>query len=364
MGENESSNQKEKERELSSVTAVIHTRWLQKLQEYREAGETSKKEGYQIISNSGNLFAEALVWRSFPLQHLAFEFAASCSFPVCMYAFETKDSGKRRFLVSNDQFWFRYFQIPQRDRHFYELIRENTPCHLYLDLEFFTAYNPCLDGAALSHALLEALCARIESHFKVQCTSNHAIMLDSSTESKFSRHVTLRIPNTCFRNNKHVGNFVTATVYDIQSNWYCSKAHIEDNDTVHECKTPAVYQTSRPHLDLKVNNEYGQRVWFVDLGVYTRNRTFRIYMSSKHNKTAVLTRAVDCPGNIVSKQGERYHREVFEKTLVSNVKFNEQTRILTYRDHARSPFKASKGHSQGPKAPKHTSQPGSNFTNP
>lgn len=49
-------------------------------------------------------------------------------------------------VSSLGEFWRRYCGLPLRDRHFYELIREGTPCHLYFDLEFSKADNPSACG--------------------------------------------------------------------------------------------------------------------------------------------------------------------------------------------------------------------------
>jgi hypothetical protein len=40
--------------------------------------------------------------------------------------------GKRRFLVaSRAQFWRRYRDMLPQHRHYYEIIRQGAPCHLY-----------------------------------------------------------------------------------------------------------------------------------------------------------------------------------------------------------------------------------------
>ncbi len=46
--------------------------------------------------------------------------------------------------------------------------------------------------------------------------------------------------------------------------------------------------SSTPREELKVRNTNGEPVPFVDLGVYTRNRMFRTYLSCKFGKKAIL----------------------------------------------------------------------------
>lgn len=65
------------------------------------------------------------------------------SLHVCDLCARVLAPGGRRFLLcSFSQFWARYLRLDLRDRHFYEIIRESTPCHLYFDLEFARAFNP------------------------------------------------------------------------------------------------------------------------------------------------------------------------------------------------------------------------------
>jgi DNA-directed primase/polymerase protein len=40
--------------------------------------------------------------------------------------------GARSFIVSSyDEFWRRYSESPAGCRHYYEIVREGSPCHLY-----------------------------------------------------------------------------------------------------------------------------------------------------------------------------------------------------------------------------------------
>ena len=53
------------------------------------------------------------------------------------------EGGKRQYIAADPvDFWRGYSQIPVEKRHFYELMRENTPCHLYFDLECSRVANP------------------------------------------------------------------------------------------------------------------------------------------------------------------------------------------------------------------------------
>ncbi len=59
-----------------------------------------------------------------------------------MFAQECSTTGRRTFLVASPQaFWQHYMHSCQHPRHFYEIIRQASPCHLYFDLEFMRACN-------------------------------------------------------------------------------------------------------------------------------------------------------------------------------------------------------------------------------
>lgn len=63
--------------------------------------------------------------------------------PVLVYAdtnrtfsVEHNTSGKRSFLVSTyEGFWLRYRDMLPDHRHYYEIIQESHPCHLYFGVQ-------------------------------------------------------------------------------------------------------------------------------------------------------------------------------------------------------------------------------------
>ena len=55
------------------------------------------------------------------------------------FSLEHNTSGKRSFLVSTyEGFWLRYRDMLPDHRHYYEIIQESYPCHLYFGVQ------PCL----------------------------------------------------------------------------------------------------------------------------------------------------------------------------------------------------------------------------
>jgi hypothetical protein len=74
----------------------------------------------------------------------------------------------------------------------YEIIREHRPCHLYFDLEFprCTGCNADVDGDALVQALVAVLQSALQAWLGVTLRpEQHVLELDSTTRTKFSRHL-------------------------------------------------------------------------------------------------------------------------------------------------------------------------------
>jgi hypothetical protein len=171
----------------------------------------------------------------------------------------SQPSPTRRFVVTSyDELWARHFAAEPHTRHWYEVIREGAPCHLYFDCEFVRCpENAAVDGPAATAALLDLVRARLSGIADVEA----AIELDSSTDTKFSRHLIVRLAGAVFCDNSTVGQFVRALVSDAATN---------------------------PSSPLFVISEQGTRRSIVDLAVYSRHRQFRIVGSCKFGKTAIL----------------------------------------------------------------------------
>uniref|UniRef100_A0A453AMI1 DNA-directed primase/polymerase protein n=1 Tax=Aegilops tauschii subsp. strangulata TaxID=200361 RepID=A0A453AMI1_AEGTS len=86
---------------------------------------------------------------------------------------------------------------------------------------------------------------------------------------KFSRHLIIRIPKTAFKDNSHVGAFISEI-----------------------CSRIAAQRAANPNLDkLYITKDSGAEPvdqLFVDTAVYSRNRCFRLAFSSKSGKKSFL----------------------------------------------------------------------------
>jgi len=176
------------------------------------------------------------------------------------FAFEDPDSGRRQFLVaeSMESFLEHYLSLRPTRRHVYEIIREDRPCKLYFDLEFQICNNPNLNGDKLTDIVIVESAALLLEWYGIVISRNEIVELDSSTEKKFSRHLVFSSNNgAAFKSNVDVGAFVRE-----------------------------IYR--RAQLELVVLDKDRSPTSFIDLSVYTKNRTFRLFLSSKFSKSAIF----------------------------------------------------------------------------
>jgi hypothetical protein len=140
------------------------------------------------------------------------------------------------------------------------LIPENSPCRLYFDLEFLFQYNPLTLEECDERVRLFVDIIKKELHAVYPDVSlKHVIDLNSSTVQKFSRHLIMHLYKSdkeiLFFNNRHAGEFVKGIKL--------TDPRFLFNTSTGTCS-------------------------FVDTAVYTRNRNFRLYLSTKFKKHGCL----------------------------------------------------------------------------
>jgi hypothetical protein len=152
-----------------------------------------------------------MVWRVFPRQQMAFDFAKTCWQSVVVFAFESEEfghQGQRKYLVTTYYHFSRRYLAMNPPRHFYEVITEGAVCRLYFDIEFNLDVNPDIPSITVLETFIEYVCYQLSVSFKLSCGRDHVLDLDSSNEHKFSRHLIFHLPNAIFTNNIHAGNWV------------------------------------------------------------------------------------------------------------------------------------------------------------
>ncbi|XP_070316179.1 DNA-directed primase/polymerase protein isoform X3 [Odocoileus virginianus] len=306
------------------------------------------------------------IWKLFHRQAQAFNFVKSCKeVEVHVFALECRvGDGQRIYLVTTyAQLWF-YYKSRRNLLHCYEVIPENAVCKLYFDLEFNKLANPGADGKKMVALLIEHVCKALQEFYRVNCSTEDVLNLDSSTEEKFSRHLIFQLRDVAFKDNIHVGNFVRkilqpafhliasedddmtpettgleftrfsetsseqgtcfskmSTDHDVGEGWTSNSEKLGRLGSA---------QQSSPDLSfLIVKNDMGEKRLFVDLGVYTRNRNFRLYKSSKIGKYVALEVAEDNRFFPIQSKNISKENQYFLSSLVSNVRFSDALRILT-----------------------------------
>ncbi|KAL1116854.1 hypothetical protein AAG570_005323 [Ranatra chinensis] len=213
------------------------------------------------------------------------------------FVFESKDDGRRFFMASDPRvFWHYDTQRQPQHRHTYEVIREYANCKLYFDLEFDALLNPDKDGVRMVRIFVGVVMYFLKKIFGVECGESDVLNLDSTTSGKFSRHLIFLLPDAVFRDNYNVGNFVK---------FVCEKI------------TNLAY--------LKIVDSKGRENLFCDTAVYSKNRHFRLYKSTKYNKTASLELAADNKFNRAESE-----LEVFLCSLITYTEGCEGFRVLEF----------------------------------
>ncbi|CAL0333292.1 unnamed protein product [Lupinus luteus] len=222
------------------------------------------------VSQQKNSNLRKEVWATFPRQDDAMKFAKGQD-DVHVFSYQDHFNGQRRFLASTyTEFWQRYKNMDSKFRHHYEVIREGLPCHLYFDLEFNKKVNIGKDVDKMVDLLLSVVLEALHEKYAIQGDHDWVVELDSSTEDKFSRHLIIRIPKIAFKDNSHAGAFVSEI---------CSRVL---NARGKDGRFEELFVMKDSNCDVS------DRQLFVDTAVYTRNRCFRLFLSSKAGKSSVL----------------------------------------------------------------------------
>ncbi|XP_063493785.1 DNA-directed primase/polymerase protein isoform X12 [Symphalangus syndactylus] len=297
------------------------------------------------------------IWRLFHRQAQAFNFVKSCKEDVHVFALECKvGDGQRIYLVTTyAEFWF-YYKSRKNLLHCYEVIPENAVCKLYFDLEFNKPANPGADGKKMVALLIEYVCKALQELYGVNCSAEDVLNLDSSTDEKFSRHLIFQLHDVAFKDNIHVGNFlrkILQPALDLLGSEDDSAPETTGHGFPHFSEAPARQgfsfdkmfteeateeswtlnskklqrlgsaEQSSPDLSfLVVKNNMGEKHLFVDLGVYTRNRNFRLYKSSKIGKRVALEVTEDNRFFPIQSKDVSDEYQYFLSSLVSNVSLN------------------------------------------
>ncbi|KAG0473224.1 hypothetical protein HPP92_015081 [Vanilla planifolia] len=232
------------------------------------------------------------LWATFPRQEEAVRCAKTHA-KSNVFSYQDHFTGQRRFLVSTyDEFWTRYSSMDSKLRHHYEVIQEGLPCHLYFDLEFNKELNADRNVDEMVDTLICVTLDSLSEKYSIDGNHEAVVELDSSTDEKFSRHLIIRLPKVAFKDNSHVGAFVSEICLRMDS---LRNSDARVNNLY--IRKDSCNSSSADHL-------------FLDTAVYSRNRCFRLTYSSKAGKSSVLLPTGRFKCNKMSE------RQVFMESLI------------------------------------------------
>ncbi|XP_039738583.1 DNA-directed primase/polymerase protein isoform X5 [Pteropus medius] len=292
-------------------------KWEAKLKQIEERASHYERKPLSLVYRPRLSKPEepSSVWKLFHRQTEAFNFVKNCKEDVHVFALEYKvGDGQRIYLVTTYvQFWF-YYKSRKNLLHCYEVIPENAVCKLYFDLEFNKLANPEADGKMMVALLIEHVCKALQELYRVNCSAEDVFNLDSSTDEKFSRHLIFQLHDVAFKDNIHVGNFVKK-ILQPASHLIAS----ESDDGIPETRVSHFSE-----IPVKQGISFSK----MSTGVYTRNRNFRLYKSSKIGKPVALEVAEDNKFSLTQSDISE-ENQYFLSSLISNVRFSDTLRILT-----------------------------------
>ena len=335
-------------KEEQSASYGRHIRLLNRIEQAEKAELPTSHDTSLPTSSLQKRAQDIKVWKEFPKQNLALQFCYYCRYSAGVFSYESEKfgtSGQRHFVVSSyHTFAHRYLDYILEENHsphFYEVIVEGAACRLYFDIEFQKLVNPRVDGNEVLDIFIEFVCYCIWSLYGIYCDRHNILDLDSTSEKKFSHHLIFHLPNAVFQNNNEVGKFVGFICDQLRTgSFQCLQPVATDTQSKlaswkpNAAKSPLLLDMYK----LVVMNDKGKSVLICDEGVYTKNRNFRLYRSSKLGKLVDLTVARE--NKFVSKQFELFgtnkdcyiskHINILLDSLVSYILFEDNLRILSF----------------------------------
>ena len=107
---------------------------------------------------------------------------------LIVMSWEYDECGRRKFFVARtEQFWSFYQKASPKN--FYEVLCEGRAVKLIFDLEYRKEENLEKDGNQMTLLLIEIVNRALTSQFKRQFNREDVIVLDSTSETKFSHHL-------------------------------------------------------------------------------------------------------------------------------------------------------------------------------
>ncbi|XP_067130692.1 DNA-directed primase/polymerase protein-like [Centruroides vittatus] len=260
-------------------------------------------------------------WKIFKRQEEAIKYMNSQTNDARVFGFEQRipgNKGKRTYLVTHPKhLWQIHKKRPVEERCTYEVIVKDSPCKLYFDLEFNKTINPGKNGSEMINIFIEYVCKSLKEKYNIYCDKSNVLWLDASTQNKFSSHLIFVLNGFCFKNNIETGKFVNYVCLNIMN-------QISSESTSNNSLSPPDL------LKLLIKDKDGKDSLFCDLGVYSKNRNFRLYLSTKFRKNAPLILSEENEYKNSQNDTGDTEENIFLDSLITYFRLNEQMELLCW----------------------------------
>lgn len=215
-----------------------------------------------------------------------------------IFAVDYKEDGRKYFLRGRRSDYVNAYDraVERKCAHWYEVILTDRPCPIVLDIE--STEKKWAETLNSVREFLKLVTIAVDSKTHVK---DEFYYLDSSKEGKVSFHI---IGSVFFTNLAHVGALVRALWAAIQSM------------LMHEFPVPEGLDMKRIKYLFESNGE-----WIIDDCIYTRNRLFRLPLSSKKGSNRVLMPVKNhgaTPDHWIDMLVQRPHDKVFNCMEICN----------------------------------------------
>lgn len=283
-------------------------------QEEEPPGKRSRTDGQLVLSRRESLHEISLgPLEFFTRQRFAIarrlELSKSFSNARVFSQEISEENGGRHYIVTTlNRFWYWYEN--QALRNIYEVIEFDKPSRLYFDLEYSKEVNQNVDHERLYNHFLEVTISLLKELYDLEVKQSDFLALDSSNAAKFSCHLIVHFKKDyLFSNNVAIGSF-----------------------------TKRLKERLLHSPPQRIFNDNGQEIVIFDEGVYTRNRNFRLFMSTKMGKNRFLTHATYCKFYGTQKAKPK---QIFYDSLCIPANLSDKENILPDLDSNVSSFGSS-----------------------
>ena len=207
-----------------------------------------------------------------------------------VFSCEVDSNGRRKYICGDvESFWNSYKECHHYQKNFYEVITQDSPTKLFLDLEFKKEFNESKDGVKMTKKLISILDDVINARFGIKEPSKQVQILESSNDQKYSVHIIYN--STIFMNIKECGKFVK----------YVANSLTDDQESL-----------------FKVKGSDGKSKLFIDATIYNSNRNLRLWLSSKFGERRPLICANETYGHGYDGEEPKCPKQIFVESLVTN----------------------------------------------